>query len=116
MRGRYAFYQYTSQGWQEAIRHYNDAIAIFFLQAEDGIRDGHVTGVQTCALPISARERFLAVVGGEGDGHAVDLVAQRLGQRPPEALGRAPGGLGPRRGQRAVAAVLDAARGHALGA
>src|SRR5207253_4896107 len=24
-----------------------------FFQAEDGIRDGHVTGVQTCALPIS---------------------------------------------------------------
>src|SRR5690625_5900321 len=24
----------------------------FFLQAEDGIRDAHVTGVQTCALPI----------------------------------------------------------------
>src|SRR5690606_39601248 len=24
----------------------------FFLQAEDGIRDFHVTGVQTCALPI----------------------------------------------------------------
>src|SRR5690625_6834558 len=23
----------------------------FFFQAEDGIRDGHVTGVQTCALP-----------------------------------------------------------------
>src|SRR5439155_5136085 len=29
----------------------------FFFQAEDGIRDGHVTGVQTCALPIS-RPRF----------------------------------------------------------
>src|SRR5207253_3407809 len=27
--------------------------ACFFFQAEDGIRDGHVTGVQTCALPIS---------------------------------------------------------------
>src|SRR5690625_5452555 len=27
-------------------------IALFF-QAGDGIRDGHVTGVQTCALPIS---------------------------------------------------------------
>src|SRR5439155_19153314 len=27
--------------------------ALFFFQAEDGIRDGHVTGVQTCALPIS---------------------------------------------------------------
>src|SRR5439155_2074937 len=29
--------------------------ASFFFQAEDGIRDGHVTGVQTCALPISER-------------------------------------------------------------
>src|SRR5438876_1716731 len=26
----------------------------FFFQAEDGIRDGRVTGVQTCALPIWA--------------------------------------------------------------
>src|SRR5690625_7982049 len=25
---------------------------VFFFQAEDGIRGGHVTGVQTCALPI----------------------------------------------------------------
>src|SRR5690625_7391537 len=30
---------------------------IFFFQAEDGIRDGHVTGVQTCALPILAVEK-----------------------------------------------------------
>src|SRR6266487_1094963 len=28
---------------------------VFFFQAEDGIRDGRVTGVQTCALPISTR-------------------------------------------------------------
>src|SRR5207245_8692598 len=27
----------------------------FFFQAEDGIRDATVTGVQTCALPISRR-------------------------------------------------------------
>src|SRR5207245_8033827 len=27
--------------------------AFFFFQAEDGIRDATVTGVQTCALPIS---------------------------------------------------------------
>src|SRR5207253_8333980 len=27
-------------------------VNFFFFQAEDGIRDGHVTGVQTCALPI----------------------------------------------------------------
>src|SRR5256885_7899870 len=29
----------------------------FFFQAEDGIRDYKVTGVQTCALPISPLER-----------------------------------------------------------
>src|SRR5256886_12831700 len=29
----------------------------FFFQAEDGIRDLTVTGVQTCALPISLRAR-----------------------------------------------------------
>src|SRR4051794_41984594 len=28
-------------------------MGFFFFQAEDGIRDGRVTGVQTCALPIS---------------------------------------------------------------
>ena len=28
---------------------------VFFFQAEDGIRDIGVTGVQTCALPISWR-------------------------------------------------------------
>src|SRR6266704_2620449 len=27
---------------------------VFFFQAEDGIRDRNVTGVQTCALPISS--------------------------------------------------------------
>src|SRR5205807_7306031 len=30
----------------------------FFFQAEDGIRDYKVTGVQTCALPISAMMRM----------------------------------------------------------
>src|SRR5699024_11674449 len=29
------------------------SLIIFFFQAEDGIRDRNVTGVQTCALPIS---------------------------------------------------------------
>src|SRR6478609_10094018 len=29
-----------------------DSIRVFFFQAEDGIRDKLVTGVQTCALPI----------------------------------------------------------------
>src|SRR5207253_8049471 len=34
----------------------------FFFQAEDGIRDGHVTGVQTCALPISFVESGINMV------------------------------------------------------
>src|SRR5262249_59469825 len=29
-------------------------VSFFFFQAEDGIRDWSVTGVQTCALPISS--------------------------------------------------------------
>src|SRR5690606_40577339 len=31
------------------------SLFFFFFQAEDGIRDFHVTGVQTCALPISSQ-------------------------------------------------------------
>ena len=33
---------------------------LFFFQAEDGIRDYKVTGVQTCALPIYAEGEFQA--------------------------------------------------------
>src|SRR2546430_6480857 len=36
----------------------------FFFQAEDGIRDLTVTGVQTCALPISLHARPLVVPRG----------------------------------------------------
>src|SRR5207253_4682656 len=47
-------------------------LIFFFFQAEDGIRDGHVTGVQTCALPISVHalvdngrgRRMMRVEGG----------------------------------------------------
>src|SRR5437762_9285612 len=45
---------------------------IFFFQAEDGIRDTSVTGVQTCALPISDADDVAklgapgAMVGGRG--------------------------------------------------
>src|SRR3989442_2359066 len=34
-----------------------DLVFFFFFQAEDGIRDADVTGVQTCALPISSWTR-----------------------------------------------------------
>src|SRR2546430_4971639 len=36
----------------------------FFFQAEDGIRDLTVTGVQTCALPISPKNAALISLGG----------------------------------------------------
>src|SRR5690554_770059 len=40
----------------------------FFFQAEDGIRDADVTGVQTCALPISIHNGGYTGVGvGDGD-------------------------------------------------
>src|SRR5580704_19392919 len=46
--------------------------SFFFFQAEDGIRDGRVTGVQTCALPISgSRVLFVAPMSGRS------LVTQR---------------------------------------
>src|SRR5690606_41031948 len=34
----------------------------FFLQAEDGMRDFHVTGVQTCALPIFDTAHGMGIV------------------------------------------------------
>src|SRR5207249_5171332 len=37
----------------------------FFLQAEDGIRDRNVTGVQTCALPISDGNGLFTFGGGD---------------------------------------------------
>src|SRR5439155_16538992 len=57
-----------------------------FFQAEDGIRDGHVTGVQTCALPISSRFRAArreasarsSWKGGRDTAVDVDDVAGRL--------------------------------------
>src|SRR5260370_7288206 len=53
------------------------ALMVFFFQAEDGIRDSSVTGVQTCALPI-------CVAGGVQYTIPVDEAVQRVrsGVRP----------------------------------
>src|SRR5690625_5602080 len=63
----------------------------FFFQAEDGIRDGHVTGVQTCALPIStgiepdfSLVKFKKLVGGG----SMEIVNQTI-PRALEEIGRA---------------------------
>src|SRR5256885_10032875 len=47
----------------------------FFFQAEDGIRDYKVTGVQTCALPIffglpAVAEAFESIAAGRPDARA----------------------------------------------
>src|SRR5437667_4611959 len=55
----------------------------FFFQAEDGIRDRDVTGVQTCALPIYGVERYLEGLRNErfqshGLHELVDSLEQLL--------------------------------------
>src|SRR5436309_11504067 len=50
---------------------------LFFFQAEDGIRDFHVTGVQTCALPIS--------FGATASGDLWSPYYRITVQRPPES-------------------------------
>src|SRR3989442_1942747 len=44
----------------------NSHRTFFFFQAEDGIRDADVTGVQTCALPIWATRPASAMVWTSG--------------------------------------------------
>src|SRR3989337_3889647 len=56
---------------------------VFLLQAEDGIRDATVTGVQTCALPISAARHVsdspATVEGPAGErGQLSDRKSTRL--------------------------------------
>src|SRR5690606_41118556 len=50
----------------------------FFFQAEDGIRAFHVTGVQTCALPILPDDIHTVMVSKVGDPgyHLVDLARE----------------------------------------
>src|SRR5690625_7634474 len=50
-------------------------LCLFFFQAEDGIRAGHVTGVQTCALPISS---FAPRLLDRGSGPAKHFHRSRL--------------------------------------
>src|SRR5258707_10478865 len=65
----------------------------FFFQAEDGIRDIGVTGVQTCALPISRSpsSRALSPGGQHNSGRPPGDKARELGERGipifPVALG-----------------------------
>src|SRR5690349_22595262 len=67
-------------------------VFFFFFQAEDGIRDLYVTGVQTCALPISlsirgSRIRHICSAGDSFVNLRSRTIASRtwlgVGQTPP---------------------------------
>src|SRR5215216_7807102 len=63
----------------------------FFFQAEDGIRDDLVTGVQTCALPIVGRTGGAADRGAVGTARVAALPLVGVGDRlrpAPAARGR----------------------------
>src|SRR5690606_17432180 len=49
---------------------------VFFFQAEDGIRYFHVTGVQTCALPI-----YVVIIGGGVIGCSIAYYLAKRGAR-----------------------------------
>src|SRR5690606_40401738 len=51
-------------------------VFFFFFQAEDGIRDFHVTGVQTCALPISLRGTEISPL--KKNDEIVERLAERI--------------------------------------
>src|SRR5207302_7335651 len=61
---------------------------VFFFQAEDGIRDFHVTGVQTCALPIcfesEDEQEFFSRIQGDVAG-ASEIAENKFGSFVREA-------------------------------
>src|SRR5438105_7297213 len=62
---------------------------IFFFQAEDGIRDPLVTGVQTCALPISGGGWGPRAGGRSVRAGGYGPPSSRCGSRAPGRLARA---------------------------
>src|SRR5438270_5819149 len=81
----------------DASRRYTGTMVHFFFQAEDGIRGLTVTGVQTCALPISrrlSREPLLDVFGveqrltGETARSIYDAIAERLARSEERRVGK----------------------------
>src|SRR5437763_17085438 len=63
----------------------------FFFQAEDGIRDTSVTGVQTCALPIYPARRMPRVHRGASYGHAAFFARDARHKSESGSTGCGPG-------------------------
>src|SRR6516164_11090054 len=79
-----------------------------FFQAEDGIRDGTVTGVQTCALPISSSGRLPPRGRGLRKAAAASTGASALGA-PQVARGRREQAAGRRQAAREHGTGVSAA-------
>src|SRR5690606_40643695 len=64
---------------------------VFFFQAEDGIRGFHVTGVQTCALPIFVRSMSTITDTARQGAEKVHLISDsaREQRKGSEAMVRA---------------------------
>src|SRR2546421_1111853 len=65
-------------------------VSFFFFQAEDGIRDLIVTGVQTCALPISPAAGVLRGGGGAAAGGGGSRALRHAPHRRPMCAARHP--------------------------
>ena len=66
-------------GWEKREGGGGGGVCCFFFQAEDGIRDWSVTGVQTCALPIWLRGRARGLLESDGkDIWSIELVPGRI--------------------------------------
>src|SRR3989454_7170817 len=59
------------------------SITFFFFQAEDGIRDYKVTGVQTCALPIAVGAFVADSSRSDQADHTSNLFVRRLDVKDP---------------------------------
>src|SRR5689334_23392655 len=57
--------------------------SVFFFQAEDGIRDGTETGVQTCALPICEAAKRKSPSGRRARTALGAKQAESLAEEPP---------------------------------
>src|SRR5207248_8395480 len=69
----------------------------FFFQAEDGIRDRTVTGVQTCALPICPRFPFGDLFSGGATTQSASIAHRTMATSFGSARARAPRGSQQRR-------------------
>src|SRR2546426_3603714 len=93
------------------------SLFFFFFQAEDGIRDYKVTGVQTCALPISPSPAIVQIGGRTIPAQPLEMVRGMVAGGKEDAFveaGERGAGSGPiwsREAQERLARVPNFVRG-----